>query len=99
MLRTWSRRVRCRHQAHCVRGEKHQRLFHTLSQQGRSEFLVVSVARWDEHASMLVIREQKCKEQSQSVTHMSGRISKADLSRTHEIGGKTLKKSNGIVGK
>ena len=29
-------------------GDRHQRLFHTFSQQGRSEFWVASVARWDE---------------------------------------------------
>ena len=59
--------VDIRHIALVARGEKHQRLFCTFSQQGTSEFLVASVARWDEHARMLVIHEQKCQELSQTV--------------------------------
>ena len=35
--------------------------------------MVGSVVRWDEHARMLVIHEQKCKEPGQSVKHMSER--------------------------
>ena len=43
-----------------ARGEKHRRLFHTLSSQELSEFLVASVERWDEYSRMLSIHEQKC---------------------------------------
>ena len=35
--------------------------------------MVASVARWDEHARMLVIHKEKCKEPSQSVQHMNER--------------------------
>ena len=62
---------------------------------------------------MLLTHEQKCKELSQAVEHMSerqeqlvammerikilGRISLADLSRNQEIRGKTFRRRNGIV--
>ena len=32
-------------------------------------FLVATVARWDEHARMLVIHEQKCQELSQTIKY------------------------------
>ena len=63
--------VDIRHITASARGEKQQRLLHTFSQQGVSQFMVASVARWDEHARMLMIHEQKCKEPSQTVEHMS----------------------------
>ena len=34
-----------------------KRLFHTCSQQGTTDFLVATVARWDEHARMLLMHE------------------------------------------
>ena len=55
------------------KGEQQQRLFHTFSQQRISDFLVATVARWDEHARMLVIHERKCQELSQAVEDMSER--------------------------
>ena len=67
------------HIAMNAKGEKHQRLFHTFSQQGVSEFMVASVARWDEHSIILVIHERKCRELSQPVQHMSD---KARMERT-----------------
>ena len=42
-----------------ARGEQQQRLFQTFSQQGTSDFLVATVAKWDEHERILVIHEQK----------------------------------------
>ena len=44
-----------------ARGEQQQRLFHTFSQQGTSDFLVASVARWDEHERILVIHDKGAK--------------------------------------
>ena len=65
--------VDIKHMALNARGEKQQRLFHTFRQQGTSEFMVASVARWDQHARMPGIHEQKCKERSQTVKHLSDR--------------------------
>ena len=44
-----------------------------MSQQGTSEFMVASVARWGEHARMLMIHQQKCKKLSLVVEDMSER--------------------------
>ena len=41
--------------------------FQTFSHQEISEFLIASVARWDEHGRMLAVHEQKCQELSQIV--------------------------------
>ena len=56
-----------------ARGEQQQRLFHTLSQKGTSDFLVATVARWDEHERLLVIQEKKCQDLCQAVEQMSER--------------------------
>ena len=58
-----------------ARGEQQQRLFHTFSQKGTSDFLVATVARWDEHEKMLVSLEQKCQEHRQAVEPIGERQS------------------------
>ena len=44
--------------------------------QGPSEFLVVSVARWDELSRMLVKQEEECQELSKIITYMCERQEK-----------------------
>ena len=57
--------VDIRHIALHARGDRHQRLFHTFSQQGRSELWVVR----NEHEGMLVTHEQKSQELCQAIEH------------------------------
>ena len=49
-----------------ARGEQQQRLFHTFSQKGTTDFLVTPAARWDEHERKFVTPEQKCQELCQA---------------------------------
>ena len=62
--------VDIRHIALHARGDRHQRLFHTFSQQGRSELWLASAARWDEHERMLLLHERKCQVLCQAIEHM-----------------------------
>ena len=44
-----------------------------LHARGERDFLVVTVASWDEHERMRVIHEQKCQELCQAVEQISER--------------------------
>ena len=65
-----------RHIALNARGEKHRT-------PGTWNFLVASVARWDEYARMLVIHEQKCQELLLKNVTMSGEKKKIIEKATH----------------
>ena len=71
-LSAWRRGIRGRHQAHChASGKKHRRLFHIFCEQGQSEFLVFSAARWDEYSRMRARLEEECQELSKVINDMS----------------------------
>ena len=66
----------------------------TFSLKGTSDFLLASVARWDEHERTFVIHEQKCQDfcgAKDYAKRSARRISKADFFfRNQELRGKTL---------
>ena len=54
-----------------ARSEKHKKLFQIFSRQGAKEILVASMARWEEHLTMLMILERECSDLSEAILQLS----------------------------
>ena len=60
-----------KHMVRQARSEKHTKLFQIFSRQGAKEIPVASMARWEEHLTMLMILERECLDISEAIKQLS----------------------------